>query len=161
MIFIRTLNNPTGTVRPLRTLRAMCVTALIAYPAGALIRVASPDWPPADVLGLLLVLVSFVCAFTVMQSRVSRITAEEVAELDEYERSLRNGAVTAAYGGLAGIVATVLFYCNLASDFGWWLPAGDDHWSGVFWGFFLIANILPATILAFRLQPGDLGEELA
>lgn len=159
MIFIRTLNNPTGTARPLRTIRMLCLAALTAYPVGALLRVLGPDTPVTDIGGLLLVLVAFGCAFVVAQSRVSRITGEESSLLDEYEHSLRREVLAAAYGHLTGVVAIVLLYLALASDFGWWLPSVDDHWSGLFWGFFLVAYMLPATLLAFRLQPGDLGDE--
>jgi len=161
MFFYRSLNNPSGTARPLRTIRTLCVTALAAYPAGALLRALGPDHPASDIGGLALIVVSLGCAAAVAGSRVSRIAGEERGRLDEYEKHLRASAMEHAYSILAAIVALAVVYIAIASDAGLWVPTGYEQWNGVFWGVFLIASLLPATILAFRLQPGDVEEETA
>jgi hypothetical protein len=161
MFFFRSLNNPSGTARPLRTIRMLCVTALGAYPAGALLRALGPGHPLTDIGGLALILLSLGCAAAVAGSRVSRIAAEERGRLDEYEMHLRASAMEHAYSTLAAIVALAVIYIAIASDAGLWVPTGYEQWSGVFWGVFLIASLLPATILAFRLKPGEIEEEAA
>lgn len=155
MIFYRSIENSTGTARPLSTLRALVVTALAAYPAGALLRALGPDTLVVQGGGFLLILVSLIAVAMLVGSRVSRLTGEERARLDEYELTLRAGALENAYQAFSALALLSVIYLAIASDNGLWTPNGYEQWNGVFWGIFLYASVLPTAVLAFRLRPED------
>lgn len=159
MIFFRLKSEPSGVARPLRTVRILCLVALAAYPAGALLRATGPDTMLAQVGGLLLIALSLASAGVVATSRVSRIAGEVAERLDEYEQHLRTAAMQTAYALVSALALLGVIYLALAPQFDLWVPAGYDQWNGVFWGVFLLVSILPVTILSLRLQPDEVGDQ--
>lgn len=152
MIFYRSLNNPAGSLRSLRSVRQIALFTLAAYPAGGLLRVFGPDHVAVQIGGLLLILASLIGLAMLAGTRINRITGEQLPQLDEYERNLRAGAMETAFQLFAGLVLLGIIYAAVGSDFGWWIPSGYDQWSGLFWVVFLYASVLPTAVLAFRLR---------
>lgn len=152
MLFYRSLRNPSGSARSLRSIRALAAMTLIAYPAGALLRAVGPDTLAVQGGGLLLIVVSLAGLALLAGTRLNRITGEELPRLDEYERNLRASAMETAFQLFAGLVLLGIIYLAVASDKGWWLPHGYEQWSGLFWGVFIYASVLPTTVLASRLR---------
>lgn len=151
MMFYRSLNNPAGTARSIASVRWLVLTALAAYPAGALLRAFGPDQLATEVLGFGLILVSLVAYAALAGTRLTRLTGEERGKLDEYERNLRAGALETSYQLFSALALLFVIYLAIASDNGWWIPNGYEQWNGLFWGVFLWASVLPTAVLAFRL----------
>lgn len=154
MIFHRSLQNPAGRSRSLASVRTIVVATLAAYPVGGLLQVLGPDTLGTQLTGLLLILASFAGLAVLAGTRVARVTGEVADLLDEYERDLRARAMETSYQLFASLVLVGIIYLALASDFGWWLPAGYGQWNAVFWLVFLCASVVPTAVLAFTL-PSD------
>lgn len=155
MIFYRSLRNPAGKSRSLRSVRLLVLLTLVAYPAGALLRTFGADNLAVKAGGLLLVLASLIGLALLAGTRLNRITGEVPAQLDEYERNLRASAMETAFQIFAGFVLLGIVYIALASERGWWVPSGYDEWNGLFWGAFLYALTLPTAVLAARLHSDE------
>lgn len=155
MIFFRSTKNEAGTSRPLATVRLLAVTALAAYPAGALLRALGPDALAIDLAGFALIVLSLAAAAMLAGTRLSRLTGEERGRLDEYERGLRAGALENAYQIFTALVLLAVIYIAIASDADLWIPRGYEQWNGLFWGVFLWASVLPTAVLAFRLRDDE------
>ena len=155
MIFYRSLRNPAGKPRSLATIRGLAILTLVAYPAGALMRVFLGDNLAVKATGLSLVLASVIGLALLAGTRLNRITGEQLTQLDEYERNLRASAMETAFQLFTALVLLGIVYVAIASDKGWWVPSGYDEWNGVFWGAFLYSLTLPTAVLAFRLRDED------
>lgn len=154
MIFYRSLRNPAGRSRSLASIRTIVVATLAAYPVGGLLRILGPDVVGIQLTALLLIFASFAGLTVLAGTRVARVTGEVAERLDEYERDLRARAMETSYQLFAALVLVGIIYAALASDFGWWLPAGYGQWNAVFWLVFLYASVVPTAVLAFTL-PSD------
>jgi hypothetical protein len=146
-----------GSEIGLGALRFLTFAALAAYPAGALI-LAWSDNPIASIAGFGLIAASLVCVAGVMGASLQRIVGEQASKLDEYELKLRARAMSAAYTCLSTILVVAVLYAAIASEKGWWLPAGYDQYNGLFWGAFLYASMLPSAFLAWQVEPADVAD---
>ena len=151
MIYFPTYRHPQGRPRSRGVIRLLALLALSAYAAGAALHMAGPETAMARIGGLLLILLSMVCWALLASTRPSRITGDVPAQLDEYERNLRAGAIEHAYGLLSGLIMLLFIYFSLAEDHGWWLPRSGSHWSLMIWGVLLVSTVLPPAVLSFRL----------
>lgn len=153
VIYARSSSRPQGLMLSAPVARAAALTALLAYPAGALIRALGPDTLPTALAGFGLILVAAVAAAALMGSSVQRIASEQKQLLDEYELSLRYRATTGAYATFAMLALVGLLYCAIASDKGLWFPSTYEQLNGVFWGVFLYASVLPSAFVAWMIDP--------
>lgn len=154
MIFYRSAAAQAGAGPSIRTLRTLTTVALVAYPAGALVRLLGSG-TVALVLGFGLILLALIAAAPVMGSRLQRIVADEARQLDEMEMMLRHRALSWSYGALAGGILLMLIYFGLSEDFGWWVPRSYEEWSGLFWGAFLYVTLLPTARLAWTMDAAE------
>jgi hypothetical protein len=151
MIYARSTTNPRGLELSTSAARSVSTTALIAYPAGALILRFGPDTLAGSLMGYGMILVAVVMAALLSGSTVQRIAAEEPAKLDEFELALRAKALGFSYACLSALVLASLFYAGVAVDAGGWVPTAYDEFNGLFWGVFLYANVLPSAVIAWKL----------
>jgi hypothetical protein len=86
-------------------------------------------------------------------SSLQRIVGENAKVLDEYELRLRGRAMSASYATFTGLALVLVLYASIASDKGLWVPAGYEQFSGVFWGIFLYASVLPTAVLSWIVEP--------
>ena len=141
----------------LRAARAAALTALAAYPAGALLSEFGPSrW--SHLAGLGLVLVSLIGVAVLMSSSLQRIVGEKIELLDEYELKLRNRAMSASYTAFTVLALLAVIYAAIAADAGWWVPSEYGDFNGLFWGIFLYASILPSVFLTWQMDPSDMAE---
>jgi hypothetical protein len=164
MIFYRSKASDSSAAGPsVSTLRVLTAVALVAYPAGALVRLLTPEGPSGDLIGLVvgfgLIVLALVAAAPVMGSRLQRIVAEQAPHLDEMEMMMRHKALSWSYGVLGGAVLALFLYAGMAVDAGWWIPSSFDQWNGLFWGAFLYVTLLPTARLAWTMDAQDEGEE--
>lgn len=155
MIFYRSTADIPAPGAALLRVRLLTLVALIGYPLGAVIRLASGGALALELTGLAIVGVALVATLLVIGSSLQRIVAEQPDRLDEFELALRQRALSRSYSVVCGAVLLALIYAALAADFGGWLPAGYDQWSAIFWGFFVWASLLPTAFLAWTLVPLD------
>lgn len=151
MIYARSTRHPKGLGLPVKAARAIATTALLAYPAGALLRTLGPDTLATSLAGFGLILVALVATAMLLGSSVQRIAAEDKALLDEVELALRHRATNAAFGLFAGLTLAAILYAGIASDAGLWLPTAYDQFNGLFWGAFLYATVLPSACVAWMI----------
>lgn len=152
MIYYKSAKAPTAPDMPIHRVRQLTLLSLLAYPAGAIMMVigeAGTAGTVLDLTGLALILAAIIAAVPVMGSHVQRIIADDPRTLDEFEMGLRQRALGHAYAIFTGLALAAIFYCGLASDFGWWLPSGYDAFNALFWGVFLNAVLLPAALLSW------------
>lgn len=152
MIYYRSSKNQPGAELPARRVRQFTLISLLAYPAGAIMMVvggAGAIGKALDIGGLALIVGAIFAAMPVIGSQVQRIVADDPRTLDEFEVGLRQRALGQAYAIFTGLALAAIFYCGLASDFGWWLPRGYNAFNALFWGVFLYAVLLPAALLAW------------
>lgn len=159
MIFYRSAASQSSTAGPsIRTLRALTLVALVAYPLGILIRRFSPDGGGWQWFGLIagfgLILLALIAAAPVMGSRLQRIVADEKGRLDEMEMLLRHKALSWSYGVLSAALLLFIVYLAVATDAGGWVPDDYEEWNGLFWGAFLYVTLLPAARLAWTMDAG-------
>lgn len=158
MIFIASLNHPSGTPRSLATIRWLAAATLGLYPAGCLVRLLGPDTLAVQLAGFLLILAALICGAVLAGSQLARVTSDLADKLDEYQRGLRARALAGAYTLFTVLILVAVIYLALASDFGGWVPTGYEQWSAIFWGLFITASTLPTAVLAWRLTPSEFGE---
>lgn len=164
------LRTPKGRI-PNRSRAAMRVATgltLGGYPAGALIMLNSGlagEGVPAfiaSVTGLGLIALAVFAFFYIAPSYMQRIVGEQVCELDDLERDLRQKAFAFAYHVLTGLVAAAIFYLAVANDdtrLTLWAPDSYTHWNTIFWGVLLYAFTLPTAYLAWTMP--DIEPDLA
>lgn len=155
MIYARSTLNPRGLEFSTPAARSVSTTALIAYPAGALILRFGPDTLASSLLGYGMILVALVMAALLSGSSVQRIAAEEPAKLDEFELALRAKALGFSYACFSALVLAAIFYAGVAVDAGGWVPTTYDEFNGVFWGVFLYATVLPSAVIAWKLGDAE------
>lgn len=157
MLFYRSAKQPADNGASVAATRNFTAAALIAYPlGGVLLKIGSATGDSMHLIeatGLLLIVLAWIAAFKVFRSPIQRIVAETTSELDEREVDQRHRATSLAYSLFSGITLTAVLYAALANDFGWWLPTSYDNYNFLFWGGFLYAVLLPATVLAWTTPP--------
>jgi len=92
--------------------------------------------------------------------RMQRIVGEQLCELDDLERDLRQKAYAFAYHLLTGLVASAIFYLAVANDdtrLTLWAPDSYTHWNTIFWGVLLYCFTLPTAYLAWTMP--DIADE--
>lgn len=145
---------PTGIVAA----RALSTSALVLYPAGALLRLFGSDTVATAAFGWTMIVAAVGCAIVIAGSSLQRIVGDEEKRLDEYELSLRHRAIQGAYFALTALGLAILFGLQLANDMGGTLSGTETTsglLSGIFWGLFLYSSVLPTAILAWQLAPED------
>lgn len=152
MLYYRSRRGGTAITRG--AARVISLAALALYPAGALIADLGSS-PLVRAGGFVLVTASFFCVLALMGSSLQRIVGEEVGRLDEYEVKLRSRAVGAAYSCLTALILIAILYCALAVDHGAWVPRTYGEFSGLFWGAFLYASVLPSAFLAWQIDANE------
>ena len=154
MIFYRSPTSEGGSPMSTGRLRLLTGLALGLYPAGGIILAAAPG-APAEIAGLVMIATAILCALPVYQSSAQRIVAEEAVRLDERERQLRERILSRSYFILSALMLLGIAYAGMASDNGWWTPAGYGAWNVLFWGLFLTASLLPTALLAWSMTEED------
>lgn len=147
MLFYR--SNAGASDLSLAAARGLSLSALIAYPAGALILDLSDKSLSASLAGYALILSAFICAALLMKSSLQRIVAEQPSKLDEYELQLRSRAMNLSYGGFTALALIAIVYAAIASDHGGWIPVSYEQFNGLFWGVFLYAVVVPVAVLSW------------
>jgi hypothetical protein len=151
MIYYR--HDQGGREHSIEAVRVFTATSLVAYPAGALILALGPDSLGASLAGYGLILVAMLAYAPLIGSSLQRIVGENAKVLDEYELRLRGRAMSASYATFTGLALLLVLYASIASDKGLWVPAGYEQFSGVFWGIFLYASVLPTAVLSWIVEP--------
>ena len=151
-------------------LRGATLTALIAYPAGAVLQLVFPDTTPepgltwGEGVGFALIILALFAFVIIAPSHLQRIVGEEAKHLDEFEMDLRRKAYAFSYWALSAIVVIAVLYMALAADgngdglITLWKPTTYDHWNAIFWGAMLYAVVLPTAYLAWA-GPAPLDED--
>lgn len=103
----------------------------------------------ASLSGYALILSALICAAVLVKSSLQRIVAEQPSKLDEYELQLRSQAMNFSYGGFTALALGAVIYAAIASDRGGWVPVSYDQFSGLFWGVFLYAVVIPVAVLSW------------
>jgi hypothetical protein len=134
--------------------RALTSATLLLYPAGALLADVGGSHG-ARAAGLLLVVVALGCFAAMAGTSLQRIVGEEPRLLDEYELKLRSRAVSGAYKSFTALVLLAIIYCAIGVDHGAWLPHTYGEYSGIFWGAFLYASVLPSAFLAWQIDEDE------
>ncbi len=157
--------NPHDTTLDLstRSLRILTVVALVAYPAGALLKLAPGQADTAaGFVGSLLKVAALTAMVAVASSTLASIVVGRRREkLDEFQLGLRLSAMSKAYTALSALVGAAAVYAFLAVDLELPMPATADAWQQLCTGGMLAILILPATFLVWSPAIGgdDIDEE--
>ncbi len=158
--------------RSTATMRIATLTALLAYPAGAIMQLVFPDMSPEPGLtwgegaGFALMILALAAFCVIAPSHLQRIVGEQAKHLDEFEMELRRKSYAFAYWVFAGMTVLAALYMGLAADSGGeglitlWAPTSYDHWNAILWGAVLYAIVLPTAYLAWA-GPAPLDEDPA
>lgn len=142
------------------SIRIATSVTLGGYPLGGLVVLNSGlagEGAPSLVLsitGLVLIALAVLAFFYIAPSYMQRIVGEQVCELDDLERDLRQKAYAFAYHLLTGLVAAAIFYLAVANDdtrLTLWSPSTYSHWNTIFWGVLLYCFTLPTAYLAWTM----------
>ena len=158
MIFWTSANSRQGKPIGIHAARVLSTTALVLYPAGALLRMLGPDTPATAIAGWTMILASIGCAALLAGSSFQRIVGDQENQLDEYELKLRYRAIQGSYLTLTALGLAILFALQVTNDVTGMLSgveATNGMLSGIFWGLFLYSTVLPTAILAWRMSPED------
>lgn len=165
--YMRTANG--RTPRRSRTSMRLATGLIMAgYPLGALLALNSGLAGEGSVsfalslAGLAVIAVSVFAFFYIAPSYMQRIIGEQLCELDDLERDLRQKAYAFAYHVLTGLVAAAIFYLAVANDdtrLTLWAPDSYTHWNTIFWGVLLYCFTLPTAYLAWTMP--DISDEFA
>jgi hypothetical protein len=165
--YMRTANGRTPR-RSRTSMRLATGLILAGYPLGALLALNSGLAGEGSVsfalslAGLAVIAVSVFAFFYIAPSYMQRIIGEQLCELDDLERDLRQKAYAFAYHVLTGLVATAIFYLAVANDdtrLTLWAPDSYTHWNTIFWGVLLYCFTLPTAYLAWTMP--DISDEFA
>lgn len=141
-------------------MRVATSLTLIGYPLGGLVALNSSlagDGSAAfvlDLAGLGAIVIAVIAFFYIAPSYMQRIVGEQVSELDDLERDLRQKAYAFAYLVLTSVVAAAIFYLAVANDdtrLTLWAPDSYSHWNTIFWGVLLYSFTLPTAYLAWTM----------
>jgi hypothetical protein len=138
--------------------RGLSTFTLLGYCFGALTLALTTESTGFAIGGLTLIVLSIVAFFILAGSSLQRIVGDEIEELDEFERELRNKAISTAYSALSGFVLLTIVYAAIASTRNWWIPQTFDEFNGLFWAGFLVATTLPTAILSWSIDPSFIEE---
>ncbi|HCY55750.1 MAG TPA: hypothetical protein DF715_09560 [Oceanicaulis sp.] len=164
---MRTANGRTPR-RSRTSMRLATGLILAGYPLGALLALNSGLAGEGSVsfalslAGLAVIAVSVFAFFYIAPSYMQRIIGEQLCELDDLERDLRQKAYAFAYHVLTGLVAAAIFYLAVANDdtrLTLWAPDSYTHWNTIFWGVLLYCFTLPTAYLAWTMP--DISDEFA
>lgn len=148
------------------SIRIATSVILGGYPLGGLVVLNSGlagEGAPAltlSIAGLVLIALAVLAFFYIAPSYMQRIVGEQICELDDLERDLRQKAYAFAYHLLTGLVAAAIFYLAVANDdtrLTLWSPSTYSHWNTIFWGVLLYCFTLPTAYLAWTMP--DLAHE--
>ncbi|AZU02763.1 hypothetical protein X907_0214 [Glycocaulis alkaliphilus] len=165
--YMRTANGKTPR-RSRNAMRLATSLTLFGYPLGGLVMLNAPlagDGSPGFVVsmaGLGVIAMAVFAFFYIAPSYMQRIIGEQVCELDDLERDLRQKAYAFAYHVLTGLVAAFIFYLAVANDdtrLTLWAPSTYSHWNTIFWGVLLYCFTLPTAYLAWTMP--DIAHEFA
>jgi hypothetical protein len=165
--YMRTANGRTPR-RSRTSMRLATGLILAGYPLGALLALNSGLAGEGSVsfalslAGLAVIAVSVFAFFYIAPSYMQRIIGEQLCELDDLERDLRQKAYAFAYHVLTGLVAAAIFYLAVANDdtrLTLWAPDSYTHWNTIFWGVLLYCFTLPTAYLAWTMP--DISDEFA
>lgn len=165
--YMRTANGRTPR-RSRTSMRLATGLILAGYPLGALMALNSGLAGEGSVsfafslAGLAVIAVSVFAFFYIAPSYMQRIIGEQLCELDDLERDLRQKAYAFAYHVLTGLVAAAIFYLAVANDdtrLTLWAPDSYTHWNTIFWGVLLYCFTLPTAYLAWTMP--DISDEFA
>ena len=156
MIFYRTNTQPRALSLPM--VRGLSTFTLLGYSIGALTLALTTESTAIAVGGLALIILSIVAFIILAGSSLQRIIGEEIERLDEFERGLRNKAISTAYSTFSGLVLLAIIYGAIASNKNWWLPQTFDEFNGLFWAGFLLAAVLPTAILSWSIDSSFVDE---
>ncbi|GGG95424.1 hypothetical protein GCM10007420_08740 [Glycocaulis albus] len=165
--YMRTANGRTPR-RSRTSMRLATGLILAGYPLGALLALNSGLAGEGSVsfalslAGLAIIAVSVFAFFYIAPSYMQRIIGEQLCELDDLERDLRQKAYAFAYHVLTGLVAAAIFYLAVANDdtrLTLWAPDSYTHWNTIFWGVLLYCFTLPTAYLAWTMP--DISDEFA
>ncbi|NJC05637.1 hypothetical protein GGQ97_001430 [Sphingomonas kaistensis] len=149
----RTRISPRDTTLDLSTptLRMLTIFALVAYPVGAILKLApGPTGGITDFVGGLLRVAALAAMITVASSTLARIVVGGRREkLDEFQAGLRLSAMSKAYTALSALVCAATVYAYLATDLRLPMPASAEAWQQLCIGIMLAILILPATFLVW------------
>ncbi|KPP82122.1 MAG: hypothetical protein HLUCCA04_05175 [Oceanicaulis sp. HLUCCA04] len=157
--YMRTANGRVAQ-RSRASMRLATGIILAGYPLGALLTLNSSlagDGSGAFALnltGLAIIAIAIFAFFYIAPSYMQRIVGEQLCELDDLERDLRQKAYAFAYHLLTGLVASAIFYLAVANDdtrLTLWAPDSYTHWNTIFWGVLLYCFTLPTAYLAWTM----------
>ncbi len=137
---------------PVRTVRLLAATSLVSYPAGALLLALGDRTILTSIAGYGLILLAFMCWLPLINSSLQRIVGDEVKVLDEFELRLRGQAMTVSYAAFSALALVLVMYASVASDKGTWVPQTYAEFSGLFWGIFQYATLLPIAVLSWMVD---------
>ena len=140
------------------TVRLLSMVGLLAYPAGALVAGLGPNTLANSLAGYALIVIAFITFGALIGSSLQRIVAEDAKVLDEFELRLRGRALSASYAGFSALVLLAIMYAAFASDKGAWFPHSYVEFSGLFWGVFVYASLLPTAILSWMVDRNFIGD---
>lgn len=149
MIALQTTNRMPMRVRRVRRLAPI---ALVAFPVGFALLVASPAPSVGFTLGLAIEIIAFGLTAIVGLSGTNQIAAGLETGLDEFEMAARLRAQSEAYRWYGMFVSLVLSLALIAALFGYPLSTGDDRFFGLFLWVTGYGGILPVWFLARRLR---------
>lgn len=153
------LGAPTYPFR-VRTLRRMTLFALVAYPLGAILRIAGGEIGLlGGVVGNLLTFAAIMVMFVCLGSTVSELVGNESGALDEYQRGLRTRAFARSYGTLFCLICGSFTYLYFAFEFGFWTPSDAEQWQAIAMGFILATMLLPTTLLVWLGDVDDVDSQ--
>jgi len=157
--YMRTANGRAAQ-RSRASMRLATSIVLAGYPLGALLTLNSGlagDGGGAFALnltGLAIIVLAVFAFFYIAPSYMQRIVGEQLCELDDLERDLRQKAYAFAYHLLTGLIAAAIFYLAVANDdtrLTLWAPDSYTHWNTIFWGVLLYCFTLPTAYLAWTM----------
>lgn len=157
--YMRTANGRAAQ-RSRTSMRLATSIVLAGYPLGALLTLNSGiagDGSGAFALnltGLAIIVLAVFAFFYIAPSYMQRIVGEQLCELDDLERDLRQKAYAFAYHLLTGLIAAAIFYLAVANDdtrLTLWAPDSYTHWNTIFWGVLLYCFTLPTAYLAWTM----------
>ncbi|MGP1275148.1 MAG: hypothetical protein ACQRW7_07000 [Caulobacterales bacterium] len=157
--YLRTASGKTPQ-RSRTSMRLATSLTLGGYPLGALIALNAPlageggGALALNIAGLGFIVLAIAGFAYIAPSYMQRIVGEQVCELDDLERDLRQKAYAFAYHVLTGLVAAAIFYLAVANDetrLTLWAPDSYTHWNTIFWGVLLYSFTLPTAYLAWTM----------
>lgn len=158
---------PTERPAPIRSdfaIRFATTLALLAYPAGCLVLLITPDATSesgqvfGEALWLVLLLTALGAFVYIAPSYQQRIVGEQADRLDEFELQVRQRAYAFSYRAFSALSLIGLIYLALSFDIAQsmgvslWRPVSSDHWNAIIWGALLYAFVLPTAYIGWTMK---------